>query len=149
VRSVSASSRGDVPRRVDTPSGWVVPQQVGVVLVLPPLREQKHARHHELHERVGHEVLGAMVEHPREGLRVAEPVCDLAQDEGAGVPRHHARRRLHTHRAVEVWPEQGTVVPFTHLRLRGELFAHRETKFFRLFTPGGMGDLRGGGHTAG
>ena len=149
MRSVLASSRGDVPRRVDTPSGWVVPQVVGVVLVLPPLREQKHARHHELHERVGHEVLGAMVEHPREGLRVAEPVCDLAQDEGAGVPRHHARRRLHTHRAVEVWPEQGTVVPFTHLRLRGELFAHRETKFFRLFTLCGMGNLRGGGHTAG
>lgn len=119
-----------------------MPKHVGVVLVLPSLREQKHARHHQLHQRVGHEVLDSVVEHPREGLGVAEPVRDLAHHEGARVPRHHARRRLHAHGTVEVRPKKGTLLPFTHHCLRVGLIAQREANFPLVYALGGMGGLR-------
>lgn len=77
--------RRAAPRGHGEPEGRIVARQVRVVLVLRPPREQEPARHRELHQRVGREVLRPVVEHPRKRLAVAQPVRDLAHHEGARI----------------------------------------------------------------
>lgn len=109
----------------------IMPEKLGIALVLPALRQEEDPREHQLRQRVRHKVLRPMIDDRPECSRKPKPLHHLPKDQRASVPGDGARRGLNTHRPVEVRPKQTTLLHFTHLRLRVGTYTQRKANFFR------------------